>query len=398
MMKSAQEVKLTFLGDITCDRPMLKAAKQKNGEYDFDASLAPLKPLLADSDYVVGNLETVCAGEKLGYNPGPVTYNSPDSLLRAIKQNGITMVTTANNHCLDCGAQGIDRTLHLLDNCQIDHTGTVTSHAKDAMRYLVKEFNGIRIAFVSVTDKINPDMDGTEHKRSEWEQVNHLRVWKSSKSCSTYKQVLKRVLPMGAVKKLRASINRIRGIPLVTAYMDNSDIGKEDLPQIEWAIELLKEAREQSDYVIACVHCGGQFNEEPGKYSVQLYDMLEPYADAIIGNHPHVVQRVEIKQNKVRAYSLGSLNMSPSADYITKEGFPEYSAVLNLYLTQDADNQIIVSRVTGALVYTQEDENAYVTVHPVKNPDNGEARAVYRRFTRNCTTDSKENLSYECKL
>ena len=71
MNKSMHEIKngqvvISFLGDLTCDRPMLRAAKQKDGRFDFDQSLAGLKPLLEDSDYVVGNLETVCAGEKLG--------------------------------------------------------------------------------------------------------------------------------------------------------------------------------------------------------------------------------------------------------------------------------------------------------------------------------------------
>ncbi len=64
------EIKLSFLGDITCDRPMLKASKQSDGAFDFESSLRALKSVLADSDYVVGNLETVCAGAEFGYNPG----------------------------------------------------------------------------------------------------------------------------------------------------------------------------------------------------------------------------------------------------------------------------------------------------------------------------------------
>lgn len=72
------EIKLSFLGDITCDRPMLKAAKHSDGTFDFEPSLRALKTVLADSDYVVGNLETVCAGAENGYNPGALTYNSPE--------------------------------------------------------------------------------------------------------------------------------------------------------------------------------------------------------------------------------------------------------------------------------------------------------------------------------
>ena len=50
-------MKITFLGDIMAEPPVLKAAKRKNG-YDFRGVFAHTKNLLAQSDYVVGNLET----------------------------------------------------------------------------------------------------------------------------------------------------------------------------------------------------------------------------------------------------------------------------------------------------------------------------------------------------
>lgn len=40
--------KITFLGDIVCDKPMLKAAL-KGQSYDFDSMLAPLQEALRAS-------------------------------------------------------------------------------------------------------------------------------------------------------------------------------------------------------------------------------------------------------------------------------------------------------------------------------------------------------------
>lgn len=359
------EIKLSFLGDITCDRPMLKAAKRSDGTFDFEPSLRALKTVLADSDYVVGNLETVCAGAENGYNPGALTYNSPDVLLHALKSAGISMVTTANNHCLDCGGAGLRRTIELLDQLQIDHTGTYKTDVPIQERFLIREIAGIRVAFVSLTDCINNRANGTVHPQKDWILVNQLRSYKTLASGNKLKELLKYILPIERLKELKASRNRKKGVKLVKARTDNENIDSRDMPQIEWAIDLLKAARRESDFVVACVHCGGQFNAEPGKHSIQLYDMLEPYTDAIIGNHPHVVQRADIKDGKLRAYSLGSVNMSPSADYVTHEYAPEYSVVLNLYLRKEDTGNVVLSKLSFSLLRAQEDENGYVTVLPI---------------------------------
>lgn len=56
-------MKITFLGDIMIEPPVLKAAK-RGDTYDFRGVFARAKSLLAESDYVVGNLETPLAGKK----------------------------------------------------------------------------------------------------------------------------------------------------------------------------------------------------------------------------------------------------------------------------------------------------------------------------------------------
>ena len=60
--------KITFIGGITCDRPLLNAAYDRNaGSYDFFPVFGKVENLFVDSDYVVGNFETVCAGGKNGF-------------------------------------------------------------------------------------------------------------------------------------------------------------------------------------------------------------------------------------------------------------------------------------------------------------------------------------------
>ena len=41
-------------------------------------------------------------------------------------KGGVNCVTTANNHCLDQGLEGLVRTIKELDRNQVLHTGTFT--------------------------------------------------------------------------------------------------------------------------------------------------------------------------------------------------------------------------------------------------------------------------------
>ena len=56
-------MKITFLADIMCEPPVLKAAKRKGGRYDFGGVFAHEKGLISEADLVIGNLETPLAGK-----------------------------------------------------------------------------------------------------------------------------------------------------------------------------------------------------------------------------------------------------------------------------------------------------------------------------------------------
>ena len=58
-------IRLTFVGDIALDKPLLKAAKEREHDsYDF-SGVFQTKDVFADSDLVVGNLETCFGGESI---------------------------------------------------------------------------------------------------------------------------------------------------------------------------------------------------------------------------------------------------------------------------------------------------------------------------------------------
>ena len=119
------------------------------------------------------------------------------------------------------------------------------------------------------------------------------------------------------------------------AYIiDNLDEGewKIDYDYLERLEDNVKKAKEKADIVILLMHSGGQFNLEVGEFTEKITNYLSKLQiDLIIGNHPHIVQKYEIKNKKPIFFSLGNFIFSPCSEYVNDEGKPEYSIKVNTY-------------------------------------------------------------------
>ena len=134
-----------------CEFPLLNAVKERKGKFDFFECFSGLKPLLEESDLVVGNLETPVAGEEQGYSNAREMYsfNTPGEFADAAAQAGISLFLTANNHCLDRGKEGLIRTIQALDEKGLPHTGTFRS--ADETRVFYQKIGDVTIAVISCT-------------------------------------------------------------------------------------------------------------------------------------------------------------------------------------------------------------------------------------------------------
>ena len=343
--------KICFVGDIACDRLLLKATKRS--QYCFDGVLKNMKPFFEKADYVVGNLETIFAAPYRKYNDD-IRYNTPDSFLDEIAYSGINMLTTANNHCFDCEIQGVDRTLDLLDSKGINHTGTFRDG--EQADYDLVEIGGIKIAFLAYTYGINTyyDSDIPEDLR---DHVNTLRVHNAGQKKENFIRILLHKLA------IRAHIKVMLGIPTIDPCKDvfYDGIINESIMN-EVAIKIQK-AKEASDITVFCLHAGGQFNEEPGEYVEYLIRFLKNQGvDIVVGHHPHTIQKVNASDNQIFAYSLGGLVMSPSAPYVSRGCLPEYSIALNVYINEENKQ---IEKQSFSFIKITEDKNHFVSVCPV---------------------------------
>ncbi len=85
--------------------------------------------------------------------------------------------------------------------------------------------------------------------------------------------------------------------------------------------EKIKRLESSSDIVIVNVHWGEEYEHQFNKEQRSLaYSLIDSGADIIIGHHPHVIQGMEIHENRPIFYSLGNFIFDQYFSQDTQEG------------------------------------------------------------------------------
>lgn len=286
---------LAVTGDIMVHSYQYEEAYDRStGKYDFMHNFTDMKKYFDSADYSIGNFETVLAGEDVGISDYPC-FNTPDSFLDSLKYSGIDFVTTANNHCMDKGTDGLLRTIEKLDEYGFDHTGTYKDE-ESRNEVFVKDINGITFAFLSYTYGTN-------------------------------------------------------GIPVKNPW--NVNILDEEL--IKSDIEKAKELN--PDFIVVLPHMGVEYEIYPREEFKEWADfMFNCGADIILASHPHVLQPMEVREikkddgstrNGFIIYSLGN--------FISSQTTPPRNAgiIVNLDFEKKGIEKAELTKVSFIPVWTQ---------------------------------------------
>ena len=145
---------IMMTADLMCRKRQQKFV-HRDGNFHFDDSFYFVKDLISQSDFAVGNMETMISPsspftfEKEHVNARP-HLNSPESFLGAIRNASFDAVINAQNHIYDTGTLGILETLDMQNKYELMHTGAFASPSDK--RYLIVEVNHIKIAILSYFD------------------------------------------------------------------------------------------------------------------------------------------------------------------------------------------------------------------------------------------------------
>ncbi|MFF9206117.1 CapA family protein [Streptomyces sp. NPDC014986] len=116
--------------------------------HDFRPMLSGVRPLVAGADVALCHLETV-SGTEGDYTGHPLS-KSPPEIARDLAATGYDGCSTASDHTLDDGTEGIRRTLDALDRSGVRHAGSARTE-QEARTPTVLRAGPARIAHLAHT-------------------------------------------------------------------------------------------------------------------------------------------------------------------------------------------------------------------------------------------------------
>ena len=336
--------RITFAGDLILLEDQVNRGYNGTG-YDYSDVFEYAKPYISSADLAIGVFEGPMAGADKGYSTSnfydlkSLYLNFPDEYSVAVKDAGFDLVTTANNHLLDKGEDGALRTLDVLDKTGLDHTGSYRN-AQDKQDNHIKlvEVQGIKIAVLSYTYGSNYT-DVSEFTDGRYSYLTSIIGGTEGKE----------------FEKLKASVE-----------------------------EDFRQAKAMSpDLILVLPHLGTQFSNEPDEEQKVWFEIFKANgADIILGDHPHVVEPVEIESYDGRtvfsAYCPGNF----ANIYRGDQG--DTSMLIDVYIDRDS-KQVIGGSIVPLYTYSPADGNyRAVPVYEIMN--NAELR-------KQLTTDDIDRAS-----
>ncbi|MFG2322829.1 CapA family protein [Streptomyces sp. NPDC048568] len=115
---------LVASGDVLPHDTIIERARFDAGGtgHDFGPMLAGARPVVSRADLALCHMETVYGAH--GDYSGYPLFKSPPEVAKALAATGYDGCSTASNHSVDDGAEGIRRTLDALDRAGVRHAGT----------------------------------------------------------------------------------------------------------------------------------------------------------------------------------------------------------------------------------------------------------------------------------
>ncbi|QLY24938.1 CapA family protein [Bdellovibrio sp. KM01] len=289
---------LSFVGDVLIHKLLYVNVVQESK--DFSQIWRGINPLFSKANFSIANLEGPAAmgvdteGRDWGdvgfiyddriYSGTNMRFNYHPRILSDLKKSGVDLLTMANNHILDRGSLGIDKSVNAARSVGIHTVGIRHSQERNASYSRIVTVQGINIAFVGCTEMTNGRPDNKS-------QV--LNCFNSAMVAS--------------IKELSA----------------RSDV----------------------DAVVIYPHWGDEYKQTPNSRQVSAArTWLDAGATVVVGSHPHVLQpwdKYVTKDGRETfiVYSLGNF-VAAQKDVERKA-----SAVMYVGFTKPAQGKAVITGV-----------------------------------------------------
>jgi poly-gamma-glutamate synthesis protein (capsule biosynthesis protein) len=250
------EVTVVAVGDILLSRYIGRKIDQvQNPTVPFEN----MRMWLSEADVAFGNLESPISRGTVPLRRG-VVFRCLTRYVPGLVDAGFDVLSTANNHALDQGEEGLEFTLEYLEAHNIVAVGTRKKGDQKTFGRLV-ERNGVLFAFLAYSYAAYND-GGTRRN------------------------------------------------PQVATWHDREMVSRE-----------IRQLKDKSDILLVSLHAGQEYRSRPERQTIEFaHAAIDAGADAIIGHHPHWIQPVEIYRGKPIFYSLGNFVFDQGATPETSQG------------------------------------------------------------------------------
>ena len=333
-----KEITITCWGDYMNHITQIRQAKATN--YDFTDSFAVIKDIVGKSDLSVVNLETTIAKDTSDMSGYP-EFATHENVIKALKDTGFDVVSTANNHAYDRRLKGIDRTIEIIEKYGLKRTGTFKEN--ESTNPLIVDVKGIKVGFFSYSQMLN------------------------------------------GYEKLMLNSGRDTAVNLI------------DMDKIKKDVDYLK--KNHADVIMCYMHWGEEYSDYPNSYQKNTFKKLSDMGvDLVIGSHPHTIQKSEVIENNGKksycVYSLGNLVSDQRESYGQSYGV-EIGVYSDIKIEKIGDKTTVKSFENKPYYvdkYTDSVTTRYVVV-PVKQVLNSEIN--YPRKDKIISKLNRANQHYE---
>ena len=242
---------INFSGDLLWHNTLWQSAEldHPGAGRDFAPQLEGVRDLVSAADIAICHSEVPFAPAGGPYRNYP-SFAVPPEIAPALATTGWDVCTTASNHALDAGMDGLERTIAAHRAVGIATAGTHATEAESHVPPILTSDQGLRVAVVSSTYGTN-------------------------------------------------GIPLPREAPWAVSLLDARD-----------TLERAARARGAgADVVVVHMHAGDEYSPTPNRQQVEFATAVtaSPDVDLVIGQHAHVVQPITRLNGTWVAYGAGNL-------------------------------------------------------------------------------------------
>lgn len=333
-VRLVSSVTIGSTGDILI-HPTVLNVFDMGDHHDFSGAFSYISSYYEQVDLMIANLEVTLVDPNDGYGYSSNPFASPENVAVTLKNAGVDICTTANNHTYDTGSYGLHHTQDVLDKCGLEYFGTRRSTSKPFI--LTKTVNDIKLGMINYTYETGP---GSYYEKS----LNFIPLDEDDTEL----------------------VNTFNYDDLDAFYAD----AKEQLKAMD---ELGCEVK------MFFMHWGEEYQDYPNGIQTEMAQKLcDLGVDVIIGGHPHVVQEFDVLESAdghqtICLYSMGNELSNQRRQYMNEDdyrGYTEDGIIFIVKIDKYNNGDVKIGGVDAVPTWVQDDYTfRIVPLDPAMAPD-----------------------------